>query len=147
MIKIEFATKLPRGATRRSFLEGLRRFAKTEKLRSASVGLSFVPEKNIQALNRVYLGKNRPTDVLAFNLEEGRLSGSAKREMENYLGDIVICPTFAKVQAKRRGIQFKEELLRLFVHGLLHLRGYDHRNEKEEAEMFEQQEEIIEEVH
>lgn len=69
----------------------------------------------IRELNREYRGKDKPTDVLSFPMEDPCL-----------LGDIVISTEKAASQAEEFGVSFDEEVSRLLVHGLLHLAGYDH---------------------
>ncbi|MCC6564105.1 rRNA maturation RNase YbeY [Candidatus Uhrbacteria bacterium] len=106
------------------------------------VSLGFVGEKEMQKLNTRYMGKKRPTDVLSFPAAKDaqfREPGAPQ-----YWGDLVVCIPYASREAKRRGIDPREEVVRLIVHGLLHLRGFDHRNEKEEFEMFSLQERLIE---
>lgn len=100
-----------------------------------AVGVRFVSAKDIQLLNRTYRGKNRPTDVLSF--ETGT---------ESELGDLAICPAVAVREAKRRKIDPAEELVRLLVHGTLHLAGVDHATVKDEEKMFRIQEKIVETV-
>jgi probable rRNA maturation factor len=92
------------------------------------VSLSFVSKAEMKKLNRRYRGKNKPTDVLSFNLNEGRL-----------LGDVLICPDVARANAKEYGTTIGAELARLLAHGLLHLTGYDHGKK-----MFDLQEKITE---
>lgn len=112
--------------------------------RPASVGLRFVSEREIQRLNRSFMGKNRPTDVLSFPASQS----AAFREpnADAYWGDIAICPPYAAKEARRRSIPVKEELMRLLVHGILHLKGYDHCNEREEMWMFALQERAVESI-
>ncbi len=112
--------------------------------RPALVGLRFVSEKEIQRLNRSFMGKNRPTDVLSFPASQD----SAFREprADAYWGDIAICPPYAGREARRRAIPVKEELIRLLVHGILHLKGYDHCDEREEMRMFSLQERAVESI-
>lgn len=95
--------------------------------RKSLVSLSFVTGAAMKKLNRKYRGKNRPTDVLSFNMDEGRL-----------LGDVVICPQVAKANAKRFGVTLREEIARLLVHGLLHLTGLNHGKK-----MFDRQDRIM----
>jgi len=92
------------------------------------VSVRFVDDAAIQALNRGYRKKNKPTDVLAFAQREG--PGGALHP--GLLGDIVISVDTARRQA-RRGLY--RELLHLASHGLCHLLGYDHRDDAEEREM------------
>lgn len=85
----------------------------------------------IQALNRGYRGKDKPTDVLAFAMGEGEgLDASS-----GLLGDVVISTDTAARQAKAKGRPVRDEIIMLLAHGLLHLLGYDHQNTKEERLM------------
>lgn len=86
------------------------------------VGLIIVNDKKIHELNKKYRKKNRPTDVLSFPYGSG-------------IGDIYISVDTAKKQAKERGHGLNKELDILFVHGLLHLFGFGHKNDKEEKTM------------
>jgi probable rRNA maturation factor len=108
------------------------------------IGVSFVSESSITRLNRQYRHINKATDVLSFSSQEGDqvVHGVILKEVD--LGDIVICPAFAKREAKRRGIELSEELVRLVIHGTLHLMGYDHADEVSEHRMFRIQETIVE---
>lgn len=96
---------------------------------ASEVVVSLVGEREIHRLNARYRGKDRPTDVLAFATREGeRMPGG-----EQLLGDIVIGVPVARRQAVERGRSLAEELRVLFVHGLLHLLGYDHERSPAEA--------------
>lgn len=86
-----------------------------------------------------------PTDVMAFPMEEydsGRRSDTAVSGPA-LLGDIVLCPAFAKDQAEKAGHGLFDELHLLTVHGVLHLLGYDHAEPEEEREMFGLQNQIL----
>ncbi len=87
------------------------------------LGILFVTDTEIQELNRQYRGKDKPTDVLSFSQVEG-LPAAHNTE----LGDIVISAARAKAQRKKFGTTFNQEILRLLIHGTLHLVGYDHEN-------------------
>jgi len=92
-----------------------------EGVRNAEVGVLFVDNPVIQALNRRYRRRNRPTDVLAFALaepDEIRRPGVA-------LGDVVISLPTARRQAEERGHPPEDEVVLLLIHGTLHLLGYD----------------------
>ncbi|MGG3209525.1 rRNA maturation RNase YbeY [Geobacillus stearothermophilus] len=109
------------------------------------VGVSFVDNERIRLMNRDYRGKDAPTDVLSFALEE---EGEGEvdiigADMPLVLGDIVISIPKAKEQATEYGHSFMRELGFLAVHGFLHLLGYDHETEEEERVMFAKQEEIL----
>ena len=92
------------------------------------VGLTLTGDAEIHALNRDFRRKDRPTDVLAFAMREGK-GGTLH---PGVLGDVVISLDTAARQA-RRGLE--AEVLYLWSHGLCHLLGYDHRTDREEAEM------------
>jgi probable rRNA maturation factor len=79
-----------------------------------------VNDEAIRALNREYRGHDYPTDVLSFGLQEGAPSG------ERLLGDVVISVETAKRQAAAYGAPLVQEIHRLLIHGLLHLKGHDH---------------------
>jgi probable rRNA maturation factor len=86
-----------------------------------------------------------PTDVMAFPMDE--LDSARRPDAAGLgpalLGDIVLCPAFAKDQAKKAGHGLLDELHLLTVHGVLHLLGYDHAEPAEEREMFTLQNRIL----
>ncbi|EMI09911.1 rRNA maturation RNase YbeY [Anoxybacillus gonensis] len=111
----------------------------------AEVGITFVDNEKIREINRDYRGKDQPTDVISFALEE---MGEEEIEIVGVdvppvLGDIIISVPKAREQAEQYGHSFMRELGFLAVHGFLHLLGYDHETEEEEKEMFTKQELIL----
>lgn len=78
-----------------------------------NVEIDFVDDVLISKLNSVHLGKNRPTDVLAFDLSEKKIR----------MGEVVISVNTAEKQARERRVPLRAELLVLCIHGLLHLAG------------------------
>ncbi|MEE1106709.1 rRNA maturation RNase YbeY [Macrococcoides canis] len=108
----------------------------------AEVAVSFVDEDEIQAINKAYRNKDAVTDVISFALEEGE-DDFEMPDAPRVLGDIIICVKRAKEQAEEYGHSFERELGFLSLHGLLHLLGYDHMNEADEARMFGRQDEIL----
>lgn len=100
----------------------------------------------IRTLNATHRGKDRPTDVLAFPQDESEPQddsqdaalpaqlGHAPGE-ERLLGDVVISLDTARRQAQRRKRQLIDEVSFLLAHGILHLLGYDHQNDADEARM------------
>lgn len=115
---------------------------KHEKINNAIFSIIFVDEKTIQDINRDYRGIDRVTDVISFAFEDnGKLVYNDRR----LLGEIYICIPRMKEQALEYGHSEKRELSFLAVHGLLHLLGYDHMNEKDEKIMFALQELILNE--
>jgi probable rRNA maturation factor len=90
-----------------------------------------------------------PTDVMAFpmdELESARRPDAAEAGPA-LLGDVVLCPAFARDQARQAGHGLIEELHLLTVHGVLHLLGYDHAEPAEEREMFTLQSRILADFH
>ena len=98
------------------------------RLRSPEVSLAFVGEQAIRTLNRKFMKKDKPTDVLSFPLGEKGPDGKF------YLGDIVIAVPVAARQARAKGHGLDRELRLLAIHGFLHLLGYDHFAGIEEEE-------------
>lgn len=109
------------------------------------VDLSFVDEEQIKEINHLYRGIDRVTDVIsfAFNDDKSDLSKINGNGVRRLLGEIFICLPRALEQAKEIGNTPSRELRFLFVHGLLHLLGYDHMTKEDEEIMFPLQEKII----
>ena len=110
---------------------------------SGQATLVITDDKGTQALNRDFLGKDAPTDVLAFSAREEAGAFVAAPEMGSYLGDVIVSYPRALAQAQERGEQVEQELHLLIVHGFLHLLGYDHADEEEKAVMWARQEAIL----
>ena len=85
--------------------------------RRARMSVTFLGRDAMRRLNALHLGHDRPTDVISFGLRHpgGEL-----------VGDVYVCPWVAAREARTRGIPFRQELIRLLVHGTLHALGYDH---------------------
>ena len=116
--------------------EGVVLALQDEGVEEGELSLTFVDDATIQELNRTHLGHDRPTDVLAFALHA---------EGDPPLGDIYIGLEQAHRQAEERGLSPGEELLRLAIHGTLHVLGYDHPEGegREESTLFRRQESLI----
>lgn len=93
-------------------------------LEDSQVELIIVSQKKIRELNHKYRAINRATDVLSFVIEKKPL-----------IGQVFICYTIANKQAILQGKETNEEILDLFIHGLVHLLGHDHKTEIEERKM------------
>lgn len=94
----------------------------------------------IQRYNLAHRGKDYPTDVLSFPLEATLID---PEDHHVHLGQIVISYQKARQQAKVYGHSYDRELSFLFVHGLLHLLGYDHQTKAEENQMIALQDQIL----
>jgi probable rRNA maturation factor len=117
------------------------------------VSVLFVDENAIADLNNRFLGKDGPTDVLAFPIDEEPVEGGrspdsggtgpgynpSPEEAPTLLGDVVICPAMAHRNAPEHAGTYEDELALLLVHGLLHLLGMDHED-RDEAEVMEAKE-------
>ncbi|HEY3133124.1 MAG TPA: rRNA maturation RNase YbeY [Gemmatimonadaceae bacterium] len=104
-----------RGLVRRAAATTLR----AEHVKDAMLSITFVGRAAISRLNRHYLGRHGMTDVISFGLGRVGRRGAV-------VGDVYICAEIARDNARRQGIGAGEELLRLVVHGTLHVLGYDH---------------------
>jgi probable rRNA maturation factor len=102
-----------------------------------ALGISFVGESDMQALNAEYRELDEVTDVLAFPLD-GR--DDLPDGLERQLGDVVVCFAQAAMQAEEAGLPPLEEVRTLVVHGLLHLLGHDH--EIDDGAMLARQDEL-----
>lgn len=119
----------------------LKRVAETvlkgENNKKGSLSIALVGLKRIQKLNKAYRKKDYPTDVLSFNSPK---EFPAVSEDERELGEVIICPQQVKKNAKKFNSSFKKELVRVLIHGILHLLGYDHeKSEREAKEMRERE--------
>ena len=124
--------------------EMILRLLRLRKVKQAEISLTFVGAKRIRKLNREYLGRDRATDVLSFDLSgEGLVSESIPDADSPLVGDIYVCVPRAIKQAADYGIPLEEELFRLAVHGLLHLLGYDHKDDDNSRWMNRLQEQLV----
>lgn len=101
----------------------------------APISLTFLGPVAMQRLNHRHKGHDLPTDVLSFALPIG----------DAVMGDIYLCRAIAAAEARRRGIPLREELVRLVIHGVLHVLGYDHPNAsgRETSPMWKRQERYL----
>lgn len=134
----------------------LQKAGEAEGIDQGEVALTFVDNTRIHELNLEYRGIDRPTDVLSFAMNESGEDeldiiyeveeGEALKDVPDVLGDIIISVTRAQEQAQEYGHSLERELGFLFVHGFLHLLGYDHQDEASEAEMMSKQEKVLAQV-
>ncbi|OGZ75273.1 MAG: rRNA maturation RNase YbeY [Candidatus Staskawiczbacteria bacterium RIFCSPLOWO2_12_FULL_37_15] len=121
MIEINNLSSFP--VDKKLFTGIAKKVLKGENRNREKVSLAFVGKKEMQKLNKKFRGKNKPTDVLAFGENSKFQIPNSKL---NYLGEIVICPEVVKENGKKFGADSKKEIIKVFVHGILHLLGYDH---------------------
>jgi len=108
------------------------------------VDITIVDDAAIHELNRTYRGIDRPTDVLSFALDEGEEEPEVDDdEIEHLLGDVIISAPTAVRQGEEYGHGLEREMTYLAVHGMLHLLGYDHMEEKDKLIMRKREEEVL----
>ncbi len=112
--------------------------AREEREETLEVSLSLVTSEEIRELNSQYRQKDRATDVLSFPVDE-----QFQPEGEKVLGDIVISTKAVMDQAGEYGHSVEREIAYLFLHGLLHLLGYDHLGNKDKEAMRKAEEEVL----
>ena len=103
----------------------------------AELSLALIGNPEMQRLNAQYRGKNYPTDVLSFPIEEA--FPSTRRQ----LGDVVISVEKARQQARERGHEHQDEMVALLIHGIVHLLGYDHERSAKDARVMKRLENKI----
>jgi len=110
------------------------------KCRDKEISLILVDDPEITVVNSEYLGRNRPTNVISFGMQEGEW-GEIQPVL---LGDIVISVETALRDSLSNQIDLEDEILFLFIHGLLHLLGYDHESgNAADAEMMKAREKEV----
>lgn len=107
------------------------RMLDTLQLKDAELSILLTSDDQIHILNRDYRKKDRPTDVLAFAMREGKHGELAG----DVLGDVVISLQTAARQAPEQGRSMQEEVTFLLAHGLLHLLGWDHDTDAKDRAM------------
>jgi len=107
-----------------------------------TMSVTIVSKNKIHELNRDYRGIDRPTDVISFAFLDDK-NEILKGDFPVDLGEIYICYDVCKKNALKYGNTLDRELCFLYVHGLLHLLGYDHQTKEQEKEMFSLQDVIL----
>ena len=142
-----------------------------EGVRDGELSVLFVDESAMADLNKRFLGKDGPTDVLAFPIDEEPAEGTDEEPPDGrrpdprasgpgdgpgdgsgddvpvLLGDVVVCPAVAERQAPDHAGTYDDEMALLIVHGILHLLGMDHEDDGEAAAMEQHERELLERFH
>ena len=126
------------------------------------LSMLFVDEVSMTDLNRRFRGEEGPTDVLAFPIDEDAIEGGRSPdsggpgpgastpepyEVPIVLGDVVVCPRVAQRNAPAHAGTYDDELALLVVHGILHLLGMDHTDDREAAVMERRERELLTRFH
>lgn len=99
--------------------------AETESERVGELSVALSDDAQVQVLNRDFRGKDKPTNVLSFPMQEE----------SGLLGDVVLARETLEREALEQGKDFEDHLAHLVVHGVLHLYGFDHQNDADAADM------------
>jgi probable rRNA maturation factor len=128
----------------------------------AELSVLFVDERSMSELHERFLGRDGPTDVLAFPMDDdlvpsgrspdsgGSGPGSSPPEPGEaplLLGDVVVCPAVAERNAGERAVAYEDEVALLVVHGILHLLGMDHVDDDEARAMERRERELLDRFH
>ena len=97
--------------------------------------------KNIQKLNIIFRKKNKPTDILSFPFTK-----KVRISKKTYLGDIIISYNFINKPKSINSKLFKEKVIKIFIHGFLHLLGFDHKKNKDYIKMFKEEGQLYKSV-
>ena len=104
------------------------------KGKKVSLTLLLSNNQNIKKLNKKFRKKNKPTDILSFPFEK---KFNVKKNL--YLGDIIISYEFINIPIKKTNLEFKDKLVKTFIHGFLHLLNYDHIKLKDYKKMIKEE--------
>ena len=97
--------------------------------------------RNIKKLNKDFRNKNKSTDILSFPFNK-----KIRIMKQTYIGDIIISYNFIDKPKSQKLKKFKEKLIKTFIHGFLHLVGFDHIKNKDYKKMFKEEESIYQKV-
>jgi len=140
-MRIEYLTFLKKKPVSQAVLNKIiKQLAKDSRLKNKKLTLIIVGKQRIRTLNKKFRQQDKVTDVLSFSQREGLEFNNTERD---YLGEIFICWPQVISQAKKFKHSAVKEFSILFVHGVLHLLGYDHEKEKDYQKMKSLEEKII----
>jgi probable rRNA maturation factor len=111
---------------------------RSERVRDAMLSITFVTNDRIRSMNREHLRRDALTDVIAFCFQREGRDGPT-------VGDVYIAPEVARISARDNGVSVRQELVRLVVHGSLHVLGYDHPEgeARMRSDMWNKQEHLV----
>lgn len=127
------------------FKSDLKVISKQNNIKKYLINLSICGNYKIKKLNKEFRNKDKVTDVLSFPLQDDVRNNHLDAFFPQVeLGDIYISKEVCQKQSKEFNLSFEEEFIHLFIHGVLHLLGYDHEiNEAEEKLMFSLEEKLL----
>jgi len=138
-LTVDVSTEGERIALSRSTVGDIARgVLRAERVREALISITFVSRARIASINRKHLDHPGPTDVISFGF-------SRPSRRDPVMGDVYIAPAVARRNAGVAGVSIREELVRLVVHGVLHVLGHDHPNgtSRTRSPMWRRQERLV----
>lgn len=136
-IIIDTGKSCPDEASLKNAAEKTLRLEKIKK--GASLNILLTGDKRIQRLNRQFLGRDEPTDVIAFGMKRGG-------HLKGFIGDIVVSVETAECNSRRFNTTKRKEILLYIIHGILHLLGYGDETKKETRIIQERQNRILDAI-
>jgi len=115
-----------------SFSSYIKKLTDVIEVQDGILNVVFVNDKYIRALNKAYRDKDEPTDVLSFSYGP-----------DDLIGEVYVSVETAERQAKEHKHPLSDELIRLIVHGILHVHGYDHEKEVDYKKMLAKEKEVL----
>jgi probable rRNA maturation factor len=124
--------------SRAAIVDAARATLRAERIKNALISITLLNPAAIARMNVAHLGHTGPTDVISFGFTRATRT-------DPVVGDIYIAPAVARDNARARGAAVREELVRLAVHGTLHVLGFDHPADenREQSPMWRRQERIV----
>ena len=105
-----------------------------------TVTIYFCSADSMRELNKQYRDLDKPTDILSWGYEEEMM------QVGEPWGEMAVCLTICEQQARQSEWELETELLRLLIHGIAHILGYDHQTPEEEAVMLKLEKELLEQI-
>lgn len=125
-------------------LKCLKLVAQKHNINHTEVNVNIVSNDAMQQINKQFRNKNKPTNIISFEFEKPQ--GLPDDIIDNFLGDIVIAPRVLEIEANEQSKNINEHWQHIFIHGLLHLLGYDHQNDQEANTMEDLEIELLAEL-
>ncbi len=118
-------------------------FPKKYKFSNKSVSFTLLLSNNtkIKILNKNFRNKNKPTDILSFPIKK-----KIKISQKTYIGDIIMSYNFMDIPKSQKIKLFEKKVIKTFIHGFLHLLGFDHIKNKDHLKMIEEENKIYQSV-
>ncbi len=126
-------------------IESIKKFPKKYSFidKKVNISLLLTNDKKIKLLNKKFRNKNKPTDIISFPFFDKKNLKINSKKKEFYLGDIVI--SYQELLRKNKS-EYKNEFLKIFIHGYLHLLNFDHKLDKDYKIMYEIEKKIFNKI-